>query len=112
MSDGTPKPDVTSDDRMWAVLSHLANFVIPIFGPLVIWLVKKDDSPFVADQAKEALNFQLAVWIVSTVSVLTCVLAPVAIIVPVVALVLSIIAAVEANKGVCYRYPYIFRLIS
>lgn len=112
MDEKPPQVEVSSDDRMWAVLGHLAQFVLPIFGPLVIWLVKKDDSAFIGDQAKEALNFQLAVTIVCTVSAATCVLSPLAIIVVVGGWVYSIMAAVEANKSVWYRYPYTIRMIS
>ncbi len=84
-------------------------------GPLLVWLIKKDQSPFVADQAKEALNFQIAVTIallISAVSIFVCIGV---ILVPVVfigSIVFSIIAALEANKGVYYRYPYTVRFIS
>ena len=112
MDEKPPQVEVSSDDRMWAVLSHLAQFVFPIFGPLVIWLVKKEDSAFIGEQAKEALNFQLAVTIVCAVSAATCFLSPLAIVAVVVVSVLAILAAVEANKGVWYRYPYTIRMIS
>jgi len=100
--------EISSDDRMWALLAHLSIFVFGIFGPLIIWLVKKDDSPFVEDQAKEALNFQLSVLIAGVVLAITCV-GP--FIVWVGSIVYAILAAIEANKGVYYRYPYTFRMI-
>jgi len=56
----------TKDDRTWAMLCHLsglAGYVVPfgnIFGPLIIWLIKRDQSWFVDDQGKEALNFQIS----------------------------------------------------
>jgi uncharacterized Tic20 family protein len=59
----------TKDDRTWAMLCHiagLAGYVIPlgnIFGPLIIWMIKKDQSWFVNDQGKEALNFQISLTI-------------------------------------------------
>jgi uncharacterized protein len=119
-----PKPDgaPTADDRQWALLAHLSGLIasmlggLSFLGPLIIWLVKKDQSAFVADQAKEALNFQIAVTIALLVSfaigAATCVGF---LLVPVVAigsLVFAIIAAMEANKGVAYRYPYTIRLIN
>lgn len=114
-----PKPEIgqpTEDERTWALIAHLSfvagGFVgLPPAGPLVVWLLKKDESPFVADQAKEALNFQLAVLIASVICVVTILLIPLAFVIGVAALIYGIIAALEANKGVLYRYPYTIRLI-
>ncbi len=114
-----PKPEVglpTADERTWALLAHLSFLAggvvgLPPLGPLVVWLLKKDESPFVGDQAKEALNFQLAVLIVSVICAVTIILLPLAILIGIGALVFGIIAALEANKGVLYRYPYTIRLI-
>src|SRR5687767_7779847 len=64
----------TPDDRTWAMLAHLSPIVgLGFIGPLVVWLIYKDKSPFVADQAKEALNFNLAVLIVVLICVATCI---------------------------------------
>jgi hypothetical protein len=110
----------TEDERMWGLIAHLSGLIasllggLSFLGPLIVWLIKKDQSPFVGDQAKEALNFQIAVFIallVSGVLTLACVgfiLLPVVII---GSLIYSIIGALEANKGVYYRYPYTIRLI-
>ena len=100
------------DDRLWATLAHLAYFVVPIFGTLVIYLVKKDESEFVKDQSQEALNFQITTYIVIFACSATIFLIPVAAIVAVAAIVYAIIAAFESNKGVLYRYPYTLRLIN
>lgn len=103
---------VTSDDKLWAVLSHLSSVVgLGVFGPLIIWLIKKEDSPFVEDQAKEALNFQLTVLIAALVCGASCILSPLVIVIGIGALVYAIVAALESNKGIAYRYPYTFRLI-
>ncbi len=119
-----PKPDglPTPEERQWALLAHLSGLIasmlggLAFVGPLIVWLIKKDQSAFIADQAKEALNFQIAVTIALLVSfaigAATCVgflLVPV---VGVGSLVFAIIAAMEANKGVAYRYPYTIRLIN
>ncbi|HJS06274.1 MAG TPA: DUF4870 domain-containing protein [Pirellulales bacterium] len=119
-----PKPagDPTADERQWALIAHLSGLIasavggMAFLGPLIVWLVKKDQSVFVADQAKEALNFQIAVTIAiivtGVIGFLTCVgflLLPV---IGIGSLVFSIIAAMEANKGVAYRYPYTIRLIN
>ena len=119
-----PKPDgsPTADERQWALLAHLSGLVasalggLAFLGPLIVWLIKKDQSAFVADQAKEALNFQIAVTIALLVSIgigiVTCVGIILVPIVGIGSLVFAIIAAVEANKGVAYRYPYTIRLIN
>lgn len=89
-------------------------------GPLIIWLIKKDTMPFVDDQGKEALNFNITVAIIGVVllifSIFTfgiglIVAIPLWIIVGVGWLVLTIVAAVKANEGVRYRYPFCLRLI-
>jgi uncharacterized Tic20 family protein len=114
-----PTPD--KDARLMAMLAHLlslAGILIPlgnILGPLVIWLVKKDTSPFVDDQGKESLNFQIWVTILLIVAAFTICIGIGIVLLPligIVGLILSIIAAVKANEGVAYRYPLTpFRLI-
>jgi uncharacterized Tic20 family protein len=117
-----PVMEPTADERQWALLAHLSGLIasflggMSFLGPLIIWLIKKDQSAFVADQAKEALNFQIAVTIALFVSfaigAATCIgflLIPV---VGIGSLVFAIIAAMEANKGVVYRYPYTIRLVT
>lgn len=111
---------LSHDDRLWGMLAHLSalsGYVIPfgnVIGPLIIWMLKKDELPFVDDQGKESLNFQInvllaaAVVIASLCTVIGIVLAP---LLAVYALVMTVIAAVKANQGVVYRYPFIVRLI-
>jgi len=91
------------------MFAHLSPLVgLGVFGPLIIWMIKKDESPFVDDQGKEALNFHLSVLIAALVTAVTCI-GP--LIISVAALIYHIMAAVEANKGVYYRYPYTIRMI-
>jgi uncharacterized Tic20 family protein len=118
-----PKPEgaPSQDERTWALIAHLSGLVasalggLSFLGPLIVWLIKKDQSAFVADQAKEALNFQIAVTIALLVSLViaaaTCVGIVLLPVVGIGSLVFAIIAAMEANKGVAYRYPYTIRLI-
>ncbi len=108
------------EEKTWGMLCHLmalTGYFIPfgnIIGPLVIWLIKKDDMPFVADQGKESLNFQLTILLAFIVSgILTFVLIGIFMIF-VVALydvVMVIVATVKSNDGVAYRYPYTIRFI-
>jgi uncharacterized Tic20 family protein len=122
----------SSQERQWAMFAHLSTLLgglltsgwagsVGFFiGPLVIWLTKRDTMPFVADQAKEALNFAITVSLACLVLVVLTVLTlgigllltvPLYAIIGISALVLVIIAAIKANEGVAYRYPFTLRLI-
>lgn len=110
----------SSEDRTGALLAHLSAFagcVVPfghIGGPLVMWLVKKDQSPFVADQALEALNFQITMTIAFAVSLVLMFVLVGFVTTPILAvawLVLVVVAAVKANEGQRYRYPFTLRLV-
>jgi len=109
------QPAPGKEERTLAMLAHLLGIVVGFIGPLIIWLVKKDESPFIDDQGKEALNFQLTVLIALVVSsaltfvIIGCVLLPA---VAVVNLVFCIIGAIRANEGQRYRYPLTIRMIS
>ena len=96
---------LTSDERMWAMFAHLSPLLLGILGPLIIWLVKRYESPFVEVEAKEALNFQLTALIISLVLAITCVGIVVLFPYAIAVLVYEIMAGIEANKGVHYRYP-------
>ncbi len=115
------------EDRNLALFAHLGAMIVDLmsfaFGwivPLVIYVTKKDESPFVTDQAKEALNFRITIALIHFIcglSVLvTCGLAvfialPIMGLVWVLALVFGIIASVKANDGERYRYPFCWRLV-
>jgi len=112
--------DVPKDAKTFAMLCHitaLAGLIIPfgnVVGPLIVWLLKKNDFEFVDDQGKEALNFQITVAIVLFVcGLLTFILIglPLLFLVGIAALIFTIIGAVKANDGVRYRYPFALRLI-
>lgn len=110
----------TSEERSLALIAHLSGFagmMIPfgnIGGPLVMWLVKKDSSPFVADQALEALNFQITFTIAMVISIIL-IFALVGILTTAVLgiawIVMTIVAAIKANEGTRYRYPFTLRLV-
>ena len=112
--------ELSQDERTWGMLAHLsalAGFVIPlgsIIGPLVVWLMKKDEMPFVDDQGKEALNFQITMAIGFIAAAVLIVILVGLVLMPLLLLadlILTILAAVEANKGVRHRYPFALRLI-
>ena len=107
-------------ERTWGMLCHLsalAMFIIPfgnIIGPLVIWLIKKDESSFVDDQGKESLNFQISITIYCLVSaMLILVIIGIFLLIGlgVLTLVLIIVASVKSNSGEKFRYPLTIRLI-
>ncbi len=109
-----PSLEVSKDARMWAMLCHLLGLFTCFIGPLIIWLIKKDEDPFVDDQGKEALNFQITVaiaMIVSAALAVICVGFFLGIAVSIADLVFCIVASVKANGGQAYRYPVSIRLI-
>ncbi len=113
-------PSISTESRNWATLTHLSAFVtffgIPsLVGPLVAWVLKKDEDPFVADQAKEALNFNVSFLIYGVVAALSILLLVGILLLPAVLVtwfVLVIQGAVRASKGEYYRYPFTMRLIA
>ncbi|MEI8235459.1 MAG: DUF4870 domain-containing protein [Verrucomicrobiota bacterium] len=121
----TPQPPLlpappTQEERTWALAAHLSAFAgysFPfghIWGPLIVWLVKRDSSAFVADQAKEALNAQISVTIYAAIALLLLVVViglPLLLLVLIGDVILIITAAMAANDGRPYRYPYILRLV-
>jgi uncharacterized Tic20 family protein len=106
---------VTSDDRTMALLIHLLTLVSGFIAPLIIWLIKRDQSPFIDHHGKEALNFQITLligWFAAMLLLLVLiglVLMPVLL---VAQILFPILAAVAANRGELYRYPLTIRFIS
>jgi uncharacterized Tic20 family protein len=115
-----PVMSSTPDDRLFAMLCHLGTLVtvVPfanIIVPLVIWFIKKDKSPLVNDQGKEALNFQITImigYVIGFVLVLFVVGIFLLIALGIYHLIFSIIAAIKAYDGNAYRYPFTLRLIT
>ena len=136
MNDTNPTPagadsGISAEERQWAMFAHLSALAGGVLtsaiggwgffiGPLVIWLMKKDTMPFVGDQAKEALNFNITVSgifvILLILSLLTLgigflLTAPIMLVIGIAALVFIIIASIKANQGIAYRYPMSLRLV-
>jgi uncharacterized Tic20 family protein len=122
--ESTPQPipevELSKDAKTWGMLCHLialAGFVVPfgnIIGPLVIWLIKKDEYPFVDDQGKESLNFQISMtiyFIISAILIIVVIGILLMIALVIVEVIFIIIATVKANSGEKYRYPLTIRLI-
>jgi len=101
----------TSDEKTLAVLSHILTLVAPILAPLIIYLVKKNESRFVEWHAKESLNFQITVAIIIIILFISIIGILFAWIVGIISLVLVIVATIRASEGKLYRYPFSIRLI-
>ena len=115
------------DERMWAMLGHLSAFsafitgIGCVLGPLLVWLIKRDTLPFAGEQAKEALNFNITVVIAAaalclfsmiTLGLGLLIAIPLGAVLFIGWLVLTIVAAVKANGGEHYRYPFALRLVN
>ena len=111
---GAEQTEIKKDDRNMAMLCHLLAIFTGFLGPLIIWLIKKDDSPFVDDQGKEALNFQLTVLIAMVVSgflTIICIGAVMLAAVWIVDIIFCILASIKSSRGEAYRYPMSIRFI-
>jgi uncharacterized Tic20 family protein len=105
----------SNDDKNIATVTHLGGTVFSFIPGLLVWALKKDDNAYIADQAKEALNFQITMLIAQFVAgILVWVLVGI-LLIPMVWLfniVFCIIAAISTSRGEAYRYPFCLRLIN
>jgi uncharacterized Tic20 family protein len=117
----TAPGSLTQEDRNWGMIGHLsalAAFIAPflggVLGPLIVYLVKRDHSAFAAEQAKEALNFNITVAIGYCICGLLAIVfigIPLMIALWIAWLVLTIVAGVRASEGISYRYPATIRFV-
>jgi uncharacterized Tic20 family protein len=109
-----PMDDIGKDERMWAMFCHLSSFA-HIFGPLIIWLIKREEMPLVDDQGREALNFQISITIYALICVpfmFVLIGIPMLFALAIFNIVVTIMAAIKANEGYEYRYPLCIRFLS
>ncbi len=113
--------EMNNDARLWGMLCHLTALA-PLFGiafgnilgPLVIWLIKRNNFSFVDEQGKESLNFQITVLLALAICIpLMFIVIGIflAIAVVIAALVFVITATIKASNGEHYRYPFSLRLV-
>ena len=124
----SPGPDQlefspTNEERNLAIIAHLsgcfgivAGGLVGFIGPLVIYVLKKDSSPYVEAQAKEALNFQITIFLIAmlcgALAIFSCwTLFPLIFAPMVLQIVFGIVAALAVRDGTNYRYPFNFRLL-
>jgi len=120
------KPALPERESFWAMLAHLSiftgylSFVGFFLGPIVIWLLKKEDFPGLDAHFKEAINFQISMFLYLVIAVVVVVLTlglgllvaiPVFFIVGILDVVFPIIGAIKANDGQLFRYPLSLRFI-
>lgn len=109
-----PRP--SSNDKLLAILCHLSGFLgVPIVLPLVVYLVMKEDSLFVKDHAREALNFHLSLFFYTLLCVplvMIVVGVPLLIALGIFSVIVAIIASMKVSDGAAYRYPMTIRLFN
>jgi uncharacterized Tic20 family protein len=112
-----PNPEA----RNWAMFTHLSSFAghffpfANVFVPLILWSMKKDEMPFVNDQGKEVMNFQITMTIAFVVAGISLFFLVGFVLLPAIWLfdvIVTVIAAIKANEGVAYRYPCCIRFVS
>jgi len=109
--DTAPTYVPTSDEKTMAILSHVLTLFFWIFPPLIIYLLKKDESSYIADHAKESMNFQITMAIVGCILFITIIGILLLWVLGIAVLVLVIVATIKASEGKLYRYPFTLRLI-
>jgi uncharacterized Tic20 family protein len=117
-----PAPSSSSDVRTWNVLCHasallglFSHFIGHLLGPLVVWLVKRGDSPEIDAHGKESLNFQLSMLIYDAIAFVLCFVIigiPILILLWILNTIFVIIASIRASEGNFYRYPLTIRFLS
>jgi uncharacterized Tic20 family protein len=128
MSEQTERPEPTEPSeqpdktvRNWAMGCHmialvglLGNGIGFVVGPMILWLIKREDHPFIDEQGKEAVNFQITMCIALLISALLIFVVIGFFLLPIVGIVdvvLTIIAGLKAANGEHYRYPFAIRFI-
>jgi uncharacterized Tic20 family protein len=117
-----PTPISSADVRTWNVLCHASallglflHFPGHLLGPLIVWLVKRGDSPEIDAHGKESLNFQLSMLIYDAIAAILCLVLigiPILIALWIMNTVCVIIASIRASEGKFYRYPITIRFLS
>src|SRR5216110_2444998 len=116
-----PLPSVSSSTRTWCILCHASallglffHFLGHIFGPLVVWILKRADAAEIDAHGKESLNFQLSMLIYDAIAVVLCFVLigiPILVLLWLLNTIFVIIASIQASEGKLYRYPLAMRLL-
>ena len=98
-----------------ALLGLFLHFLGHLLGPLIVWLVKRGDSPEIDAHGKESLNFQLSMLIYDAIAGILCIILigiPILVALWIINTLLVIIASIRASEGKFYRYPFTIRFLS
>ncbi|MQY02745.1 DUF4870 domain-containing protein [Actinomadura macrotermitis] len=101
-------PGPTSDERTWGLLCHLGQFLVGLLAPLIVYLTKKDESPFLRHHGAQGLNFavtQLVYFVVNFILIFLIIGIFTMIALAIAQVVFLILAAVAANRGEWYTFP-------
>ena len=109
-------------ERQWAMGCHLISLcgiMVPVpaanlLGPLILWLIKREDGAFIDDQGKESLNFQISLFLYALICLFLALIGiGILLLIPLAlfGLVCVIIASIKASEGVAFRYPLCIRLV-
>ena len=105
----------TGHDKVWTILCHLSVFVgLPFLLPLVVYLAMRNDSEYIAENAREALNFHISALLYSLACiplVFIVIGIPMLFMIAAASMVLGVVAAIKASDGGCYRYPLTLRMV-
>lgn len=104
----------TQDEKTMALLSHILTLVAGFVAPLIIFLLKKDESEFIRRHAAESLNFQISITIYAIgAAILIFVVVGIFLLfaIGIAAFVLAILATVKASEGKDFKYPLTLRLV-
>lgn len=105
---------ISSDERLLAAAIYIVSFFFPLLGPLIIWLIKRNESDFIDYHGREYLNFFISYTVYGVIGFLLIFILIGFLILPLLgllAVVFTIIGAVKAFDGVKYRIPFIFRIL-
>ncbi|MBD3668138.1 MAG: DUF4870 domain-containing protein [Kangiella sp.] len=115
--------EIRGEEKTWSMFAHLAAFVamvplVPVIGmvlgPLVVWLLKKDEMPLVAENGKRALNFNITMFIAYCAALILCIILigiPILFGLIIFHFIVTILAAIKASEGGVYEYPFSMKLI-
>lgn len=123
----TQESELSNDEKMWGMICHLsalAGLIIPfgnIIAPLIVWMIKKNEMPFVDEQGKESLNFQITTTVIMFVAIVVAIVLTFVVIgfllLPLIGLaglgllIYVVIGGIKANNGEHFQYAFNIRLI-